>query len=140
MYESSQIAKIQQQLVHILESISDVKKTLNTLTTIEKTVSELQIHTVSHKSEIEILRGYIDKTKETTVLTNEKVNGILDKAKGAMWVFGTCFGIFQSIIIISLVWAVTSIFDATLVNKLQQQRIEVIESLFKNNFKYIGDK
>lgn len=58
---------------------------------------------------------------------DRKVDAMKNKATGAMWVLGVCLGVVQTFLVGSIVWVFTHINEGDALNRLQQQRIDLLE-------------
>ncbi|ORC44453.1 hypothetical protein B2G74_33130 [Burkholderia sp. A27] len=58
---------------------------------------------------------------------DDRVAAMKNTARGAMWVLGIVLGIVQTFLVGSIVWVFTHINEGDILNRLQQQRLEVLE-------------
>jgi hypothetical protein len=94
----------------------------------------MSIHNQNARKDIELLWTRVDEGKKERDALEAQIGGVDDRvaamkntARGAMWVLGIVLGIVQTFLVGSIVWVFTHINEGDILNRLQQQRLEVLE-------------
>ncbi|CDY77945.1 hypothetical protein BGLT_06751 [Caballeronia glathei] len=129
-----QIARFGEQLRSVATSVEDIKSSVKPVAALDRAIAEMSIHNQNARKDIELLWGRVDKGKKEREALEERIGEVDDRvaamkntAKGAMWVLGVVLGIVQTFMVGSIVWVFTHINEGDILNRLQQQRLEVLE-------------
>lgn len=133
------LAQLKEQIRSVASSVEEIKATMGQVVALDRTIAELSIHNQNLRDDVKLLWVRIDNQKaaDETLKKNidtvdSKVEGLTNRARGAMWVLGIMLGTFQAIVLASLAWVFNHVNDADVTNRLQQQRIEQLEIQFKD--------
>ncbi|TCK43483.1 hypothetical protein B0G84_1819 [Paraburkholderia sp. BL8N3] len=129
-----QIARFGEQLRSVATSVEDIKSSVKPVAALDRAIAEMSIHNQNARKDIELLWGRVDEGKKEREALEERIGEVDDRvaamkntAKGAMWVLGVVLGIVQTFMVGSIVWVFTHINEGDILNRLQQQRLEVLE-------------
>ncbi|MEW6340298.1 MAG: hypothetical protein AB1704_06415 [Pseudomonadota bacterium] len=129
-----QIARLGEQLRSVAASLEDIKTSVQPVAVLDRAIAEMSIHNQNARKDIELLWGRVGEAKKERDALEAQISGVDDgvaamrnTARGAMWVLGIVFGIVQTFLVGSIVWVFTHINEGDILNRLQQQRIEVLE-------------
>lgn len=129
-----QIARFGEQLRSVAASLEDIKTSVQPVAALDRAIAEMAIHNQNARKDIELLWARVTEgKKERDALVqqigdvDDRVAAIKNTAKGAMWVLGIVLGIVQTFLVGSIVWVFTHINEGDILNRLQQQRLEVLE-------------
>ena len=128
------IAQMREQMNGVMGTLEEIKESMAQLISIDRTVAELLIHKDSAKRDIEMLWTRLDdakvrddKLKERIDIVDREHEKFVNTFNGGMRVFLTIAGILQASVIGAVIWAFTHIGDADTLNRVQEQRIQVLE-------------
>ena len=128
------IASLQEQMNGVMGTLEEIKESMAQLISIDRTVAELLIHKDSAKRDIEMLWVRHDEAKARDDKLKERIDEVdrghekfVNTFNGGMRVFLAIAGILQASIIGSVIWAFTHIGDGDTLNRVQEQRIQVLE-------------
>ena len=129
-----QIARFGEQLRSVATSVEDIKSSVKPVAALDRAIAEMSIHNQNARKDIELLWARVDEGKKEREALEERIGEVDDRvaamkntAKGAMWVLGVVLGIVQTFMVGSIVWVFTHINEGDILNRLQQQRLEVLE-------------
>lgn len=129
-----QIARFGEQLRSVAASLEDIKTSVQPVAALDRAIAEMSIHNQNARKDIELLWARVDEGKKERDALEEQIGGVDDRvaamkntARGAMWVLGIVLGIVQTFLVGSIVWVFTHINEGDILNRLQQQRLEVLE-------------
>ncbi|AXL49184.1 hypothetical protein DSC91_000906 [Paraburkholderia caffeinilytica] len=129
-----QIARFGEQLRSVAASLEDIKTSVQPVAALDRAIAEMAIHNQNARKDIELLWARVTEgKKERNALVqqigdvDDRVAAMKNTAKGAMWVLGIVLGIVQTFLVASIVWVFTHINEGDILNRLQQQRLEVLE-------------
>jgi hypothetical protein len=129
-----QIARLGEQLRSVAASLEDIKTSVQPVAVLDRAIAEMSIHNQNARKDIELLWGRVGEAKKERDALEAQISGVEDgvaamrnTARGAMWVLGIVLGIVQTFLVGSIVWVFTHINEGDILNRLQQQRIEVLE-------------
>lgn len=153
---STQLTKLTIQFDALYTSISDIKASLHSLTSIDKMVSELMIHSTQTRDNVkklwerydavkhwqsqrenqeQLLREEIDNatTKVSQVVQmditsiDKKVDAWINRASGAWWVIGIVMSFIVAGIFSVVVWILSTMIEVRDISKAHEIRIETME-------------
>lgn len=129
-----QIARFGEQLRSVAASLEDIKTSVQPVAALDRAIAEMSIHNQNARKDIELLWTRVDEGKKERDALEAQIGSVDDRvaamkntAKGAMWVLGIVLGIVQTFLVASIVWVFTHINEGDILNRLQQQRIELLE-------------
>ena len=129
-----QIARFGEQLRSVAASLEDIKTSVQPVAALDRAIAQMSIHNQNARKDIELLWARLaEGKKERAALedqigsVDERVAAMKNTARGAMWVLGIVLGIVQTFLVGSIVWVFTHINEGDILNRLQQQRLEVLE-------------
>ncbi|CAE6810512.1 hypothetical protein R69658_05378 [Paraburkholderia aspalathi] len=129
-----QIARFGEQLRSVAASLEDIRTSVQPVAALDRAIAEMAIHNQNARKDIELLWARVtDGKKERDALeqqigdVDDRVAAMKNTARGAMWVLGIVLGIVQTFLVGSIVWVFTHINEGDILNRLQQQRLEVLE-------------
>jgi hypothetical protein len=103
---------------------------------LDRAIAEMSIHSQNARKDIDLLWGRMDEGKrERAALSdeigdvNEKVAEMKHTAKGATWVLCIVLGLVQTFMAGSIGWVFYHINENSILNRLQQQRIDGLEKI-----------
>lgn len=129
-----QIARFGEQLRSVAASLEDIKTSVQPVAALDRAIAEMAIHNQNARKDIELLWARVTEGKKDRDALVQQIGDVDDRvaamkntAKGAMWVLGIVLGIVQTFLVGSIVWVFTHINEGDILNRLQQQRLEVLE-------------
>lgn len=129
-----QIARFGEQLRSVAASLEDIKTSVQPVAALDRAIAQMSIHNQNARKDIELLWVRVDEGKKDRDALEQQIGDVDDRvaamrntAKGAMWVLGIVLGIVQTFLVGSIVWVFTHINEGDILNRLQQQRLEVLE-------------
>ncbi|MFP3614712.1 hypothetical protein ACOCG7_23770 [Paraburkholderia sp. DD10] len=129
-----QIARFGEQLRSVAASLEDIKTSVQPVAALDRALAQMSIHNQNARKDIELLWARVDEGKKERDALEAQIGGVDDRvaamkntARGAMWVLGIVLGIVQTFLVGSIVWVFTHINEGDILNRLQQQRLEVLE-------------
>lgn len=129
-----QIARFGEQLRSVAASLEDIKTSVQPVAALDRAIAQMSIHNQNARKDIELLWVRVDEGKKERDALEQQIGDVDDRvaamrntAKGAMWVLGIVLGIVQTFLVGSIVWVFTHINEGDILNRLQQQRLEVLE-------------
>ncbi|MFM0355473.1 hypothetical protein PQR12_18445 [Paraburkholderia nemoris] len=129
-----QIARFGEQLRSVAASLEDIKTSVQPVAALDRAIAEMAIHNQNARKDIELLWARVTEGKKERDALVQQIGDVDDRvaamkntAKGAMWVLGIVLGIVQTFLVGSIVWVFTHINEGDILNRLQQQRLEVLE-------------
>ncbi|MGQ7939068.1 hypothetical protein [Paraburkholderia sp. D1E] len=129
-----QIARFGEQLRSVAASLEDIKTSVQPVAALDRAIAQMSIHNQNARKDIELLWARVDEGKKERDALEQQIGSVDDRvaamrntAKGAMWVLGIVLGIVQTFLVGSIVWVFTHINEGDILNRLQQQRLEVLE-------------
>jgi hypothetical protein len=129
-----QIARFGEQLRSVAASLEDIKTSVQPVAALDRAIAEMSIHNQNARKDIELLWARVAEGKKERDALEQQIGDVDDRvaamkntARGAMWVLGIVFGIVQTFLVGSIVWVFTHINEGDILNRLQQQRLEVLE-------------
>lgn len=129
-----QIARFGEQLRSVAASLEDIKTSVQPVAALDRAIAQMSIHNQNARKDIELLWVRVDEGKKERDALEQQIGDVDDRvaamrntAKGAMWVLGIVLGIVQTLLVGSIVWVFTHINEGDILNRLQQQRLEVLE-------------
>ncbi|MGC2970410.1 hypothetical protein [Paraburkholderia aspalathi] len=129
-----QIARFGEQLRSVAASLEDIKTSVQPVAALDRAIAEMSIHNQNARKDIELLWTRVAEGKKERDALEQQIGDVDDRvaamkntARGAMWVLGIVLGIVQTFLVGSIVWVFTHINEGDILNRLQQQRLEVLE-------------
>ncbi|CAN7436250.1 hypothetical protein [Paraburkholderia terricola] len=129
-----QIARFGEQLRSVAASLEDIKTSVQPVAALDRALAQMSIHNQNARKDIELLWARVDEGKKERDALEAQIDSVDDRvaamkntARGAMWVLGIVLGIVQTFLVGSTVWVFTHINEGDILNRLQQQRLEVLE-------------
>ncbi|RKF36162.1 hypothetical protein [Paraburkholderia fungorum] len=129
-----QIARFGEQLRSVAASLEDIKTSVQPVAALDRAIAEMAIHNQNARKDIELLWARVAEGKKERDALEQQIGDVDDRvaamkntARGAMWVLGIVLGIVQTFLVGSIVWVFTHINEGDILNRLQQQRLEVLE-------------
>ncbi|MEN8502061.1 MULTISPECIES: hypothetical protein [Paraburkholderia] len=129
-----QIARFGEQLRSVAASLEDIKTSVQPVAALDRALAQMSIHNQNARKDIELLWARVDEGKKERDALEAQIGDVDDRvaamkntARGAMWVLGIVLGIVQTFLVGSIVWVFTHINEGDILNRLQQQRLEVLE-------------
>lgn len=129
-----QIARFGEQLRSVAASLEDIKTSVQPVAALDRAIAEMAIHNQNARKDIELLWTRVAEGKKERDALEQQIGDVDDRvaamkntARGAMWVLGIVLGIVQTFLVGSIVWVFTHINEGDILNRLQQQRLEVLE-------------
>lgn len=133
-----QISSMKVQLDAMNRSIDDIKNNVSHIAKLDKSISEVVIKNSYAVQEIASLKDDI----KTERIKREDSDGVIsavaadtaeniNKAKGAAWAFGMVFGTIQVLVVASVVWVFSNTQESLVINRLQQDNLNRLESQVK---------
>ena len=137
-----QIARFGEQLRSVAASVEDIKTSVKPVAALDRAIAEMSIHNQNARKDIELLWARVDEGKRGRDALADEIGGVdgriaamRNTAKGAMWVLGIVLGVVQTLMVGSIVWVFTHINEGDILNRVQQQRIEVLEQVINKGTK-----
>ncbi|CAE6814340.1 hypothetical protein R69746_05764 [Paraburkholderia aspalathi] len=129
-----QIARFGEQLRSVAASLEDIRTSVQPVAALDRAIAEMAIHNQNARKDIELLWARVTEGKKERDALEQQIGDVDDRvaamkntARGAMWVLGIVLGIVQTFLVGSIVWVFTHINEGDILNRLQQQRLEVLE-------------
>lgn len=139
------IATLEEQYKTVASDINFIKNKLDNISNLDKVLSELSIHLKHSQGQIislsedqvylkrslllyeQELSRYKTEVVQSINTVDMKMENFINKLKGGSTVFIIFGGTVQTIILGVCIWVFSHVNEAEVVNKLQQQKIELIE-------------
>ncbi|MGU7780469.1 hypothetical protein [Burkholderia sp. PU8-34] len=129
-----QIATLTQQMRSIATSVEDIKRSVQPFADLDRRLAEMAVRAETMRDDVNLLwgRSRADERARGELAAkvadvDRKVDAMKNKATGAMWVLGVCLGVVQTFLVGAIVWVFTHINEGDALNRLQQQRIDLLE-------------
>lgn len=129
------IEALRQQMGQVMGTLDEIKQTLGQLVQIDRSVAELIIHKDSARRDITLLWERHDEGKTRDDELKDKIGDVkrdheafVNTFNGGMKVFLAIIGIFQATMLGGVIWVFSQVNDGITVNRLQEQRIQSLES------------
>ncbi|WGS45712.1 hypothetical protein LFL97_23680 [Burkholderia sp. JSH-S8] len=129
-----QIATLTQQMRAVAQSVEDIKRSVQPFADLDRRLAEMAVRAETVREDVGLLWS---RSRSEERVRNElageiadvdrKVDAMKNKATGAMWVLGICMGAVQAFLFGSIVWVFTHINEGDALNRMLQQRIDVLE-------------
>ena len=136
---SSQMARLEIQMTSLSEKVEDIKVNVTQIAKLDKTIAEVVIHNGHARENIDQLWKQISDNRAkyeqamTKIGTVEKnTDEAINKAKGAGWALGIVFGTVQVLVVASMVWVFSNVQESLVINRLQSDSIQRLESEIKD--------
>lgn len=133
-----QISSMKVQLDAMNKSIEDIKNNVSTIAKLDKSISEVVIKNSYAVQEIIELKDDIKIERKKREESDGVISAVaadtaenINKAKGAAWAFGMVFGTIQVLVVSSVVWVFSTTQENLVVNRLQQESLNRMESQVK---------
>ncbi|KWB69220.1 hypothetical protein [Burkholderia ubonensis] len=129
-----QMATLAQQMRSVASSVEDIKRSVQPFADLDRRLAEMAVRAETVREDVGLLwtRSRAEERSRGELAgaiaeVDRKVDAMKNKATGAMWVLGVCLGVVQTFLVGSIVWVFTHINEGDALNRLQQQRIDVLE-------------
>ncbi|HGL6718916.1 hypothetical protein NTJ56_13605 [Burkholderia contaminans] len=129
-----QIATLTQQMRAVAASVEDIKRSVQPFADLDRRLAEMAVRAETMREDVGLLwsRSRAEERARAELAdeiadVDRKVDAMKNKATGAMWVLGVCLGVVQTFLVGSIVWVFTHINEGDALNRLQQQRIDLLE-------------
>ncbi|TKC83822.1 hypothetical protein FAZ69_22580 [Trinickia terrae] len=129
-----QIATLTQQVRSVAASVEEIKRSVQPVAALDRRLAEMAVRAETMREDVSVLwsSSRADELARSELGddiadVDRKVDAMKNKATGAMWVLGVCLGLVQTFLVGSIVWVFTHINEGDALNRLQQQRIDLLE-------------
>lgn len=136
---SSQMARLEIQMTSLAEKVEDIKVNVTQIAKLDKTIAEVVIHNGHARENIDQLWKQISDNRAKYEQAMTKISSVekntdeaINKAKGAGWALGIVFGTVQVLVISSMAWVFSNVQESLVINRLQSDSIQRLESQIKD--------
>lgn len=136
---SSQMARLEIQMTSLAEKVEDIKVNVTQIAKLDKTIAEVVIHNGHARENIDQLWKQISDNRAKYEQAMTKISAVekntdeaINKAKGAGWALGIVFGTVQVLVISSMAWVFSNVQESLVINRLQSDSIQRLESQIKD--------
>ncbi|MFP3567583.1 hypothetical protein [Paraburkholderia sp. SIMBA_030] len=137
-----QLARVASQLSALASNVDDIKQAVQAIPALDRSIAEMTIHSSNARRDIDLLwarveaeRSGRDELEAAVDAVDDKVDEMKHTARGAIWVLGIVFGVVQVCFAGSIAWVFTHINEGDALNRLQQQRLEILEQAVNRGLK-----
>jgi hypothetical protein len=139
------LAQLQEQMSSVASNIEEIKATVSQIRALDRTIAEMAVRGEHAQSEILTLWSKIEEmrtwtvdheqklvkseneARETVKAVDGKIEAMINRGKGVMWLGGIVFTVVQGVIAFSVLWTFEHVQKDSDLNLIQEYRLTQLE-------------